>query len=120
MIAGGNVTTVVTDLGRAIRFYTETLGMKLVTESVGWAEIDAGDGFIIGLHPAKVGAPKAAAHTGQSPVSVGLRVKGQLGDVVSVLENRGITFHLQTDAAVKLAFFADPDGNPLYLYQVTA
>ena len=54
------------------------------------------------------------------PLSIGLRVKGRLEDVVSVLENRGISFHVQTDAEVKLAFFTDPDRNPLYLYEDAA
>ena len=125
MIAGGNATTVVTDLGRSIRFYVETLGMKLVSHQPDWATVDAGDGFIIGLHPAPAAPPKAApagAAHGHAPhgVAVGLRVKGRLEDVVSVLENRGLSFHVKVDPGVKLAFFSDPDGNPLYLYEELA
>src|SRR5947207_136105 len=51
MIRGGLVTLFVRDVEHAVRFYVESLGMKLVEQAgTGWAVIDAGDGFRIGLH----------------------------------------------------------------------
>ncbi len=40
----------VTDPKRAIRFYTEALGMKLVEESDYWIALDC-HGLKVGLHP---------------------------------------------------------------------
>jgi catechol 2,3-dioxygenase-like lactoylglutathione lyase family enzyme len=117
MIAGGNVTLTVADLGRALRYYIETLGMKLVEESPGWAVIDAGEGFHVGLRAAAQGAD-AASVTARAPVdmSVGFKVKGRFDDAIAVLENRGIVFEKQSAGKSKVAAFTDPDGNPLYLY----
>ena len=112
MIAGGNVTLCVAELDRALRFYIETLGMKLVEESPGWAVVDAGEGFDIGL---RVTVPDPAAQP-SSRVSVGFRVKGLFDDALAVLENRGIRFEKKSAGAMKIAAFVDPDENPLYLY----
>ena len=52
MIHGGNATVYVADINVSIRFYTETLGLKLrMRAGDNWAEIDAGPGLVIGLHP---------------------------------------------------------------------
>ena len=50
-VKGSNVTLMVASMARSVKFYTETLGLKLkVRHSSHWAEI-AADGLIIGLHP---------------------------------------------------------------------
>ncbi len=51
MIQEGNVTVMVSDLERAIRFYTEALGLKLKWRWGDYAEVEA-PGVTIGLHPA--------------------------------------------------------------------
>ena len=65
MIHGGNSTLYVAIVDASIQFYTETLGLKLrMRAGSDWAEIDAGPGLILGLHPAdpahspKHGAPE--------------------------------------------------------------
>jgi catechol 2,3-dioxygenase-like lactoylglutathione lyase family enzyme len=115
VIQGGNATLYVSDLDRAVRFYVETLGFKLrYRAGAGWAEVDAGGGLVLGLHLAREHGPKPGA---PGSISVGFDVNQPIGEVVAVLENRGVTFHgpVRTDTAVKLAFFGDPDGNALYL-----
>jgi catechol 2,3-dioxygenase-like lactoylglutathione lyase family enzyme len=117
MIAGGNATLLVADLDRAVRFYVETLGFKLrVRHGPHWAEVDAGGGLVLGLHPAgdRPQGPRPGAH---GSISIGLEVNQPIAEVVQVLANRGVVFHgpVREDGAVKLAFFADPDGNALYL-----
>jgi catechol 2,3-dioxygenase-like lactoylglutathione lyase family enzyme len=101
VILGGVVRLPVVDLDRAVRFYVETLGMKLVEEATEAAVIDAGDGFRIALARSPSGEHRGA-------VAVGLRPKMELAQSIAILENRGITFDPQHR-------FSDPDGNVLYL-----
>ena len=113
MIRGGLVTLFVRDLDRAVRFYVETLGMKLVEEAgSGWAVIDAGEGFRIGLHEGT-----AMEGRGAFAPSVGLYPKVPLREAVAIFENRGVKFDVKDDGPVTLAHFRDPDDNVLYLCQ---
>lgn len=103
MICGGLIRFDVQDLDRAVRFYVETLGMKLVAESTTSADIDAGDGLVIELRRgASPGAPAAG------DVAVALRPKMPLAEARAILENRGVVF----DASHG---FTDPDGHRLAL-----
>src|SRR4051812_40300252 len=99
MIRGGMVRLPVADLERAMRFYIETLGMKLVEETAEVAVIDAGEGFRIGLTK----TPSAIA-----PITIALYPKMPLTEAVAILENRGVAF--ERDAR-----FHDPDGHVLAL-----
>jgi catechol 2,3-dioxygenase-like lactoylglutathione lyase family enzyme len=113
MIRGGLVMLYVRDVGRAVRFYVETLGMKLVEQGdSAWAVIDAGAGFRIGLQAG--GAGESAARGADAP-SVGLYPKLPLVEAVAILENRGVLFDRKEEGTVALAHFKDPDGNVLYL-----
>jgi catechol 2,3-dioxygenase-like lactoylglutathione lyase family enzyme len=114
MISGGNATLVVSEMDRAVRFYVETLGFKLRARSGDdWAEVDAGNGLVLGLHR---GNGHAIAGVPGS-ISVGLDVNQPIGEVVEVLANRGVNFRgaVKEEGPVRLAFFSDPDGNSLYL-----
>lgn len=118
MIRGGLVTLFVADVGRAVRFYVETLGMKLVEEGGrGWAVVDAGDGFRIGLHEAPSSVVAASASPAAGATSIGFYPKVPIAEAVSIYENRGVTFDVKRDGPVTLAHFRDPDGNLLYLCQ---
>jgi catechol 2,3-dioxygenase-like lactoylglutathione lyase family enzyme len=113
MIRGGLVTLFVRDVDRAVRFYVETLGMKLVEEaSSGWAVIDAGDGFRIALHEGG-----AVEGRGAFAPSVGLYPKVPIAEAIAIYENRGVKFDTKNDGPVTLAHFRDPDDNVLYLCQ---
>ena len=50
-------------------------------------------------------------------ITVGLAVDEPIAEVVEKLTNRGVVFAgpVQDDGGLRLAFFTDPDGNPLYL-----
>jgi catechol 2,3-dioxygenase-like lactoylglutathione lyase family enzyme len=118
MIAGGNATLLVADLDRAVRFYVETLGFKLrVRDGLpkDRAEVDAGGGLVLGLH---VASEQRGPRPGtQGSIAIGLEVNQPIDEVVQVLANRGVAFQgpVREDGAVKVALFADPDGNSLYL-----
>lgn len=111
MICGGFVTLFVRDVAHAVRFYVETLGMKLVSESPPSTFLDAGDGFRIGL---REGTPRASS---DAPETIALTSKLPLAETVAILENRGVSFTTTNDGGVTCAHFHDPDGNALSLYE---
>ena len=113
MFSDANVTVMVSDLARAVTFYTETLGLTLKQQAGdGWAEIEA-PGLTIGLHAATA----HGAQPGQAgSLSIGLGV-ANLDRAMAALKAKGVQFapHISEDGPVRLAFFGDPDRNPLYL-----
>jgi catechol 2,3-dioxygenase-like lactoylglutathione lyase family enzyme len=118
VIRGGNATIYVTDMDRAVRFYTEGLGLALTFRAGDhWASIDAGEGFRLGLHPAGPSTPSPGALGG---ITVGLAVDEPLERVISTLATRGVTVEgpIRDEGTLTIAFLADPDGNQLYLAEV--
>lgn len=112
MYKNANVTVMVSDIDRAIKFYTETLGLKLTQNYGGhWAEIE-GPGITIGLHPGRSGDVR------QKLVSIGFGVEN-IEKAVAMLKERGIEATVSADTGVKLASFADPDGTPLYFAEAS-
>jgi catechol 2,3-dioxygenase-like lactoylglutathione lyase family enzyme len=117
VIRGGNATIFVTDMDRAVSFYTETLGLQLTFRAGDhWASIDAGDGLHLGLHPA---SPRSAAPGTEGAITVGFAVDEPIEDVVASLQQLGVTFRgpVDDEGQLKLAYFTDPDRNQLYLAQ---
>lgn len=113
MIDSGVAMIYVSDMKRSLRFFIETLGMKLVEQAGdGWAVIDAGGGFRIALHAAREGGPQPGQIGG---MSIGLEVKGNFDETIGIYENRGMVFRVVKNPRVMMAFFADPDGNPFYM-----
>jgi catechol 2,3-dioxygenase-like lactoylglutathione lyase family enzyme len=117
MIKSGSVNIYVSNIDRSIKFYTDTLGMKLVFNAGGhYAQIAAGGGLMLGLHPASPKAPKPGTH---GAISIGFEPDRPIDQAVAELLNRGVAFHgpIMDDPPVRLAFFGDPDGNELYLVE---
>jgi len=115
MLSSALPTIYVSDVDKAVHFYTDVLGLKLQFQSgPHFAQIDAGGGSSIGLHPP---SPKASAPGTHGAISVGFYVTEPLDDVVASLKAKGVQFHgpIIEDSPVRLAFFGDPDGNDLYL-----
>jgi catechol 2,3-dioxygenase-like lactoylglutathione lyase family enzyme len=116
MIKEANVTVMVSDLKRAIKFYTETLGLKLVNQyQTHWAEIHA-PGLTIGLHPTGAHGPKPG---NSESLAIGFSVDN-LDNDITAFKNKGIVFspNIIEDGPVRITFFTDPDKNPLYFCEV--
>ena len=101
------------NIQRARRFYLETLGLPLETDTPVGFEVKGGQVTLSVWEPEKVGAPFAP-----NPNDVALRVK----DVEAsrkTLEQKGVKFKDETlDSGVcHMAFFEDPDGNALMLHR---
>lgn len=118
-ISGGNASVYVSSLDRAIPFYTEQLGLRLKTR-IGddWAEVDAGEGLVIGLHPAR--PPQTVKPGTAGAINIELRVTGQLEETVAAIKGRGVTTvgEVQNYENVRLVSVVDPDGNVILLAQL--
>jgi catechol 2,3-dioxygenase-like lactoylglutathione lyase family enzyme len=112
-----NVTVMVADMERSVRFYTEALGLPLGFRAGDeWAQIEA-PGLTIGLHPTRESAPSAPP---DGRLSLGFGVR-DLGATIGELRQRGIPIADPGDqqpGGDRLVYFADPDGTPLYLIEL--
>jgi lactoylglutathione lyase len=108
----------VSDMGRSVAFYRDTLGLRLRFESPGWSEFDTG-ATTLALHA----APRAAgseATTQAGPAagtcSLGFSVP-DLESTYSELSGRGARFVMppteQAEEGIRLAVCVDPDGLPI-------
>ncbi len=115
MLKSGNATVFVSDMNRAVAFYTQTLGLRL-NKRFGddWAEVGIEGEITIGLHPSGPKSPKPGS---RGAISIGFLVSEPLDSVVTRLMAEGARFSgpIVDDDAVRLAHFSDPDGNELYL-----
>lgn len=119
MITGGNATVFVSNMDRAVHFYTQVLGLKL-TNRFGdhWATVDAGKGLTIGLHPA---SPKYPAPGTKGGMMLGMEVQGSIEKAVASLSEKGVKFKgsVVRDQAGNFIHLEDPDGNEIYLWETT-
>jgi catechol 2,3-dioxygenase-like lactoylglutathione lyase family enzyme len=118
MVTGISATVYVSDMGRAVDFYANTLGLALAGRwGNEFASIDLGRGLALGLHPAGPKSPRPGSH---GAIQIGLTLDRPLDQAVTDLKARGVSFRgpIVDDGAVRLAFFGDPDDNDLYLCEV--
>ncbi len=115
MIVEATVTIMVSDVDKALDFYTGVLGLKLKKRyNEKYAEVVVAD-FVLGLHlinPANVNMSIP------NNLSVGFRVE-DLEDAVSKLKDKGLMFSnsIEEGKGGWFIYFQDPDSNPLYLWQ---
>lgn len=117
MFSSGNVTVCVSNMDRAVQFYTETLGLKLAYRfGDHWASVEVGKGLTIGLHPASADMPAGR----KGSMTIGLELSGSIHEAMSTLEAKGVRFHGSVNEGKSGSFvsFEDPDGNQLYLAQL--
>jgi predicted enzyme related to lactoylglutathione lyase len=118
MITGGNATVFVSNMDRAVQFYTEVLGLKLTNRfGDNWATVEAGKGLTIGLHPA---SPKYPAPGTKGGIMLGMEVDGAIDKVVAALGKKGVQFKdsvIRSEAG-NFVHLEDPDGNEMYLWEV--
>ena len=101
MIEAGRVRVPVADVERALRFYIERLGVKLVGSGEAVARIDLGGGFQVDLVQ------------GSGHVTLGLQLRGDFEEAVGTYENRGLVFARGSDANGIYAECKDLDGHSL-------
>ena len=97
----------VSDFDRAVKFYTETLGIKKVYAEQGWCSL-ATEGTEIDLHHGR----KASA--GECEVNIGFQVK-DLDATYAALLDAGVKVSkiFSPCGGLRCVSFRDPDGNSL-------
>ena len=103
------------DLGRAVEFYGETLGLQRNPRSSDeWPEFETGNLTLVIADVAKTGIAFSPSNN-----AVALRVP-DVDEAKHELETRGVKFEFEEtyDSGVcHMAFFRDPDGNALILHR---
>ena len=116
MIYGGNATVYVASMDRAIRFYTEALGLKLTNRfGDNWATVQAGKTLVIGLHPWSEKFPRPGT---KGAVQIGLVVSPDepIEEFAARLRKHGVEVSdIVASQAGNYISFTDPDGNPIYV-----
>jgi predicted enzyme related to lactoylglutathione lyase len=103
----------VDDMSRAVKFYSETLGLSVKNEGDDWSELDA-NGVMIGLN-----GREATHGSGSGGAVLTLQPDGDLFDEVVRLSDAGVEF--AGDVAQhpwgNIATFKDSEGNDLQLFE---
>jgi catechol 2,3-dioxygenase-like lactoylglutathione lyase family enzyme len=107
------VSLPVTDVERAKRFYTETLGLRELGGGA-WPELALGNVSLYLIDPTNIGREFRGPHT----ASIALRVP-DVAAARAELERRGVAFEgeILDTGVCHMAFFRDPDGNALMLHR---
>jgi catechol 2,3-dioxygenase-like lactoylglutathione lyase family enzyme len=106
----------VTDAKRAIQFYTEALGMKLLDESEHWIALNC-HGIRIGLHPedGEIAHVPRNSHGAQAGATLTLK-SDNIPEDKKRIESFGVKILGEADEAWgHMLVFEDPDGNVLKL-----
>ena len=104
----------VSDMGRSVAFYRDTLGLALKFESPGWSEFQTG-ATTLALHHAPAATDQGTAQSGPvaGTCSIGFTVES-VDRTWAELEARGARFVVgptdQPGEGIRLAVCVDPDG----------
>lgn len=116
MFKSASVTIEVDDLTKAKQFYVETLGLKVQFQVEGHLLQVEAPGLTIGLVHPREGQDSHPGKSGR--VHIGLEVP-ELDAAIKALESRGVDFQpIMEEEATRIAYFSDPEGNPLYLIEL--
>jgi lactoylglutathione lyase len=104
----------VSDMGRSVAFYRDTLGIALKFESPGWSEFLTGTTTLaLHLAPAPSADQQCSAGPTAGTCSLGFSVE-DLDATYGELQKRGAVFVMppmnQPEEGIRLAVCIDPDG----------
>src|SRR5881396_2924151 len=108
----GAVILLVSDMKRSIKFYRDTLGMKLKERSKDWTEFSEG-GTVLALHPVSKKKIK------KNSMLVGFNVS-DFDDIINGLKKKKVKFYkkAKVEPFGKHAIIQDPDGHLISIVQM--
>jgi predicted enzyme related to lactoylglutathione lyase len=103
----------VSDMDRALQFYSETLGLDIEEHQEDWSLVTAG-AVSIGLN-----GRDEEASGGEGGAVIAFRPSDEIEDAVEALAAEGVEIAggVTEHPWGKVATFRDPDGNELQLYE---
>ena len=109
----GAVILLVSDMKRSIKFYRDTLGMKLKERSKDWTEFSEG-GTVLALHPVSKTKIKK-----NNSMLVGFSVS-DFDDIINGLKKKKVKFYkkAKVEPFGKHAIIQDPDGHLISIVQM--
>lgn len=114
----GRIRLRVSDLARAVQFYSEVLGFTVVADDGGTAVLGTGpDEALLILHSAPGAPPRPPGTTGLFHMAFLMPDRVALGAMIRRVRDAGVTFEGFADHNVsEAAYLTDPDGNGIELY----
>jgi catechol 2,3-dioxygenase-like lactoylglutathione lyase family enzyme len=110
-IKNANVTVIVSNIEKAISFYTNILGLKLDQRIDNQYAVLKTEGLTIGLNPIQHGLEPGNCKS----MSIGFLIDN-LDETISELKNKSIVFSdIIVEPPLRIAYFTDQDKNPLYI-----
>ncbi len=117
LISGGHAIVYVSDMDAAIRFYTDTLGLKLTYRFENkFATLEAGRDLLLALHPKTPNTPDPGT---KGSVTLGLIVDEPIATVISRLAQRGVRMPKPSEPRGPVDI-EDVDGNVITLWEADA
>lgn len=115
--SGGHAIVYVSDMDAAIRFYTETLGLKLTNRFENhFATAEVGRSLVLGIHPRTPNTPVPGT---KGSLTLGLVLDEPLDTVVTRLAKRGVRLNHRSESAQSVDI-EDLDGNVITLWEAQA
>src|SRR5262245_54490499 len=109
----------VSDMDRSVRFYRDTLGLKLRFQSPEWSEFDAGS-TTLALHGGGVPAPPQGREQIAGRATIGFGVEN-VDKTFEELKGKGARVAMppteREGEGIRLTVFLDPDGLPISFAQ---
>ena len=112
----------VSDMDRSVRFYRETVGLKLRFQSPDWTEFDI-DSSTLALHSGGVPAPPPDKERYAGRASIGFNVEN-VDKVFEELKSKGVRVVMpptqRPGEGIRIAVMLDPDGLPVSFSQTVS
>lgn len=111
----GRVDLTVRDLDREVRFYRDALGLRVLREDKGYAELGA-DAPIVGLHEDATAPPRPRVAAGLYHMAVLLPTRRALGGLLRRLAPLRVLEGASDHAVSEALYLSDPEGNGIEVY----
>jgi catechol 2,3-dioxygenase-like lactoylglutathione lyase family enzyme len=116
LVSGGHAIVYVSDMDRAIDFYSRTLGLTLTNRFENhFATVEVGS-LVLAIHPRTARTPIPGT---KGSVTLGLVVDEPIDTVLARLAQRGVRIAGRSETA-QFVDIEDPDGNVITLWEAKA